>query len=351
MKKGAPNVSVIGVGRTGSGFAPLAYADSAHGLYDAERAGHEQLRLRNGHGARDVSPSPAQEAAASAGKEPQAAYQQVVTDLVARAHNAIVLGRAQDGITMIAHDSADPVRGPLLTFHQQLPQQRIVSLCPFPEDGTPADHASAGCMMRPLASGSACITAIGHYGPRSPFASRNSPQRQERFVVATHDAICNAPRSHPANPSAGDLYERLGALGPCFQFGFCSLPLAIIRPKRFWASLKRVGGGPYPPAYGSLDNVLKVAAGATRLAYQPDAFTTADPFDPSRTHYVLYLLPFSGGGPVFRQFAERQSVWLASQYPAAEGVFVSGNGVPPLDGEGERFLQVSVLAPLAGPES
>jgi hypothetical protein len=349
MKNGAPNITVIGEGRTGSGFVPSAFADAAHGLYDAERAGHEQLRLRNGHGAHDVSPTPAQVVGGSTGKDPRAAHQQVVHDLFVRAQSGIVRSHAHDGITIVAHEDADLVAAPLLHLAHQLPQQRLVSLCAFPEAGRDGTHATNGCTIAAIAS--ATLTAVGHYGPRSPFAATNSPTRQEAFVVATHNAIANAPRSHPGNPTAGDLYERLGSLGPCFQFGFASLPLALIRPRRFWGAMRRVGRGPFTPAYGSLDNALKVAAAAALRAHAAESLTTNEAFDATTPHFVVVIVPFSPRGAVFREFVERQSVWLAAHYPAATGVFVSGNGTPPLDGEGERFLQVSILAPLESPRS
>ena len=193
------------------------------------------------------------------------------------------------------------------------------------------------------------LTAIGHYGTRSPFALTNGHLRQEEFVVATHNALANAPRSHPDNPSAGDVVERLGGLGPCFQFSFSSQPLALAQPRRVWGSLRRLGGGDFTPGFGSLDGALKAAAIATVRAHESEALTTPEPFDASVPHFVLYLVPFQPGGSAFKEFAERQGVWLGTHYPAAEGIYVSGNGVPLLDGEGERFLQVSVLAPMAGP--
>lgn len=340
MKRGAPNISVIGEGRTGSGFAPLAYADAAHGLYDAERAGHERLRLRNGHGAHDVTPTDVQIVAASAGKEPRSAHEQVLSDLFVRAHSGIVRNHAHDGITVVAHDDVDLVAAPLLRLARQLPQQRMVCYCPSPVE----THLNAECSVVTALEGH--LTAAAHYGPRSPFASTNSPTRQEAFVVATHNAIANAPHSHPGNPSAGDLYQRLGALGPCFQFGFASLPLTLVRPARVWGRLTRLGRGPYTPAFGSLDNALKVAAAATEKAHTSGALTTTESLDAAAPHFVVAILPFAPQGTVFSEFVERQSVWLAAHYPAATGVVVSGNGTPPLDGEGERFLQVSVLAPL-----
>lgn len=345
MKNGTPGTSVIGEGRLGSGFVPRAYADTVHGHYDPERGGHAELRLANGHGARDVSPSAAQEAAASAGKDPDAARRQVITDLFVRVRNGIVLAHAQDGLTVVAHDDTLHIKPALVALHQQLPRQRLLSLHASPA----GDHAIDGCEMLGFAPDPFPLTAIGHYGQRSPFALVNSPSRQELFVVATHNALCNAPRSHAANPSAGDVVEGLGELGPCFQFGFSSQPLALAQRRRIFGPLGRLAGGPFTPGVGNLDDALKAAARATIQAHQPAAFTTAEPFDATTPHFVLYLCPFAPGGETFAEFVERQSVWLGAHFPSADGVFVSANGVAPLDGEGERFLQVSVLAPMAGP--
>ena len=193
------------------------------------------------------------------------------------------------------------------------------------------------------------LTAIGHYGPRSPFAQKQSPHRQEQFVIATHNALATAHRSHPKNPTMGDVYERIGAWGPCYQYGFASVPVALGRQRRLWSSLKGLGGGPFTPGYGDLDSTLKVANRATVLAHEPEAFTTAEPFEPESPHFVVYFVPFSQRDPRFQEFTERQCVWLAEHFPSAEAICVAANGVRPLDGEGERFLQASVIAPMAGP--
>ncbi len=65
---------------------------------------------------------------------------------------------------------------------------------------------------------------------------------------------------------------------------------------------------------------------------------------------MVYIAPFPDGEK-FLEFVERQTVSLARAFPNARPVFCSGNGVPLLDAPkgSERFVQVSVLAPLHSP--
>lgn len=53
------------------------------------------------------------------------------------------------------------------------------------------------------------------------------------------------------------------------------------------------------------------------------------------------------------EFVERQTVNLVRDFPNAHPIFSSGNGVPLLDAPkgSERFVQVSVLAPLHSPRT
>lgn len=336
-------VSVIGIGRQGSGFVPGAFANGVHGLFDKERNRHEQLKLRNGHGAKDVSPSLAEIAQASAGKSPDAAYGQIVDHLFDRAGNNIALAKAGDGVTLVAHDEAAVVAGPIRSLAARHPGQRIASVSPCGPD-----HASNGC---PVSVGASVpLTAIAHYQGDSPFALDNSPRRQEAFVVNTHDALCLAPQSYPGNPSLGDVLEALGEQGPCFHYGFASVHLAPGRSKRVWGALGKSLGGSYTPATGDLNDLLAQAAVCTELAHRPSALSTDNPIDFDLPRFVVYVAPFPDGEK-FLEFVERQTVSLARAFPNARPAFCSGNGVALLDAPkgSERFVQVSVLAPLHSP--
>lgn len=344
MKSESPKVSVIGIGRCGSGVVPDAYADVALGLFDKERTRHEQLKLRNGHGSRDVSPSLAGIAQASAGKSPDDAYKQIVADMIDRAGNAIALSKSGDGISLVVHDDLEAVRGPLRSLAARHPGQRIASVTPCGPS-----HAANGCALTDVTVGPTPLTAVAHYRESSPFALVNSPRRQEAFLVNTLNALCTAPQSYPGNPSLGDVLEALGAAG-CVQFGFASLHLAQGRSKRVWGSLGKSLGGSYTPATGDLNDLLAQSAVCTELAHQPSALSTDDPLDCELPSFVVYIAPFPRGEK-FLEFVERQTVNLARAFPNARPIFCSGNGVPLLDAPkgSERFVQVSVLAPLRGP--
>lgn len=338
-------ISVIGIGRQGSGFVPGAFANAIHGLFDKERKGHEQLKLGNGHGAKDVTPSLAEIAQASAGKSPDDAYRQIVEHLFDRAGNNIALAKAGDGVTLVAHDEAAVVAGPIRSMAARHPGQRIASVSPCGPD-----HESNGC---PVSVGTPVpLTAVAHYQDNSPFALDNSPRRQEAFAVNSHDALCLAPHFYPGNPSLGDVIEVLGELGPCFQYGFASLHLAPGRSKRFWGSLGKSLGGSYTPATGDLNDLLAQAAVCTELAHRPSALSTDNPIDFGLPRFVVYIAPFPQGEK-FLEFIERQTVSLARAFPNARPVFCSGNGVPLLDAPkgSERFCQVTVVAPLRSPGS
>ena len=338
-------ISVIGTGFQGSRIVPDAYASVAHGLFDKERMGHDQLRLRNGHGAKDVGLSPAEVAQASAGKSPDDAHRQVIGHLFERAGNVISLRKAGDGVTIVAHDETEDLTGPIRALAARHPGQRIALI-----NSCEADHAAHGCSTTTGSTRTFPVTAVAHCQENSPFAQENGPRRQDVFVVAAINALCLAPLSHPGNPSLGDVVESLGEDGPCWQFAFASRHLAQGRSKRFWGSLGKSLGGAYTPAKGDLNDLLAQAGVCTELAHEPSALSTDNPIDFDLPRFVVYHAPFPPGEN-FLEFVERQTVNLGRAFPNARPIFCSGNGVPLLDAPkgSERHVQVSILAPLHSP--
>ncbi len=341
-KHGAPKVGALGYGRMGSGFVPGAWADSVYGNFDPDRLGHQELKLGNGHGATDVSPSQAQSLADSIGKPPEEARPKVFGGMTERAGHVLSLKGAGEGVVAVASDSTDILVGPLDALKHDHPAVDVVVLCAPPQaEGAGTNHA--GCLTAKLRRS---VTAVGHYSAASPFAQKNSPFRQDQHVILAHNALAQATRSYPTNPAITTVHENIGRWGPCFQFGFASLPLALGEKRRVWEWLRKPTGGQFTAADGNLDDALSKAARATELACNASAFTTTAAFDPARKHYVVYVVPFHPRAERFREFAERQSVWLAN-HSNSEGVYVSGNGLPLLGANGERFLEVVILAPIA----
>lgn len=168
--KDSQKISLIGIGYQGSRIAPDAHASVAHALHDKERKGHEQLKLRNGHGAKDVSLSPAEVAQATAGKSPDEANRHVIEHMFDRAGNVISLRKAGDGVTIVADDEAEAIAGPLRSLAARHPGQRIASIC-----SCGPDHAANGCAITSDSLRTLPVTAVVHCQENSPFAQVNSP--------------------------------------------------------------------------------------------------------------------------------------------------------------------------------
>lgn len=335
MTSPSKKTNVFGVGRRGSEFVPGAYANGVHGLYDPERQGNEQLKLKNGHGAGDVSPTRLQMVRDAAGKSPAEAAIQTIAGMFNRASESATR-QAHGGVTVVAFEGAEPLLTIVRGFGQRHRSQCVVGVC------DPGEDHPASCPAR-TASDSP-FTALLHYREDSPFARTNSPQRQTAFALNLHNGLCLATACYKHNPAPGEVFDDLGAWGPCSRFGFASVPLSAAG-SALWTTARRIVGGRYTRASASLNDLLAQSERATILAHQPESQSTNEPIDLERPRYVAYITPV-GNGPTFKEYAERQSVWLKQTFPNASPIYISGNGVPMLNDRGERHIQVSVLSPM-----
>ncbi len=334
MTSPSKKTNVFGFGRRGSEFVPGAWTNGVCGLYDPERHGNEQLKLHNGHGARDVSPTRLQMVRAAAGKSPAEAAIQTIAGMFNRA-SELVTRQAHGGVTVVAFDGGELLLPVVLGFRQRHRSQCLVGLC------DPGEDHPASCPAR--IAGDRPFTTLFHYREDSPFARTNSPQRQTAFALNLHNGLCLATACSKHNPAPGEVFDDLGAWGPCCQFGFASVPLSTAG-SALWTTARRIVGGRYTRASAGLNDLLAQSERATILAHQPESQSTNDGIGLERPRYVAYIAPVETG-PTFKEYAERQSVWLKQTFPNASPIYVSGNGVPMLNDRGERFIQVSVLSP------
>jgi hypothetical protein len=340
MTTEARKMAVLGIGALGSETIPGMYFDSVGGLYDCERAGQEPLKLRNGHKARDVSPTRLQIRQASTGKSMADAEQLITQNLFERIAGAAIFKTVPAAELAVAFDDPREVMGPARAYAKRHPLHRLLAIT---RGGR--SHAQ-GCPLTTAVGKDNPFLATWHVDPDSPCAQIQSRRRQMAFLINAFNACAMAPSSFVHNPTVGDITEKMGERGCCFQTGFGSAPLAGSSHGLRSLAHKTVGGR-YRLADAPVSDALAQSRRATELALQPGSQTTAEAIVPDNVVYMQYIAPIETRGEIFHEYIERMSIWLTANVPSATPVFVAGPGLRRIDDEGERFVLATAFAAMA----
>jgi hypothetical protein len=342
------SLSVIGLDTEGARFASEAYADAALAAWDSNRPGNGQLPLRNPGGARVATPSAREVQGWSVGKSPAAAKDQVTNNLVSRTGDAIVAAKAEAGLTVFAHDDPQTMRKAAgdLAARFRSHDHSLVSVFPWTGDG--ASHQRSCPMTDFHRSGEqGVLSCIVHYDRLgSPFTLAQGPQAFDRFLQWLFEAVCLGHSIFPDNPTAREVFESLGQINPCVSVSCYSSHVSMSRPVLGGTRFRKALGGRYTPAYADPVDVIAQAQHATRAALRdPGALAINEPIDLSLPFYLACSFPLRQSKE-FDDLWERYQVWLWSEFPTAHPIAAVGGGLPLLNAQGERFVNVGVVYPL-----